>query len=246
MNLAGNNGFFSRTARDINEHIVGGAAPTEQVKTVVAILNHGRPVCSGTVIDNTWVISAGHCFTDANLDDMEIVAGEMDMRAYFQGFSTTAKTVGLKKLHLPENYWRIPAKVIENDVALVELTESLQINKNANIQAAALPPPGMKIAGENFTVVGWGKQGQYSPQSPSLLSIEVTIRQDQDCLTTHGVTNFLPNRMFCGGSKTGTTCNGDSGGGAVFHGWGVPVILGVVSFGKGTACDTPTVYTRDI
>ena len=123
------------------------------------------------MIDNTWVISAGHCFTDANLDDMEVVAGEMDMRAYFQGWSTTAKTVGLKNFHLPETYWRVPKKVLDNDLALVELAEPLNISSDANVEAAALAPPGMKITGEEFQVVGWGKTGKYSDMSPALLSI---------------------------------------------------------------------------
>jgi secreted trypsin-like serine protease len=125
----------------------------------------------------------------------------------------------------------------------VELDQSLNISKNANIEEAVLPPPSMKLTGKDVQVVGWGLKGKYSSQSSALLSIDVKISKSQDCLEAHSVTNFGIDRMFCGGTKTETTCNGDSGGGAIYHAWGVPVILGVVSFGKET-CKTSTVYTK--
>ena len=241
-----------RTKRDdINAQIVGGGKPSKPVKTVVAIMRNNIPVCSGTLIGDKWVVTAGHCFHDATLADMTVVAGEMDLGNY--RFSTTAKTVGLKDVYLAKNYHYIPKKVLDFDLALVELAESLEVSKDDNIEAAALPPPGMKITGKEFQVVGWGHIGQYSVgwghigqysvRSSTLLSIDITVNQDQDCSATHGLTKYFPSRMFCGGSKDETTCNGDSGGGAIFHGWGVPVVLGVVSFGKNT-CESSTVYTK--
>jgi secreted trypsin-like serine protease len=211
------------------------------VKTVVAIMLDNVPVCSGTLIGDKWVVTAGHCFPDATLADMTVVAGEMDLGNY--RFSTTAKTVGLKDVYLAKNYHYIPKKVLDFDLALVELAESLEVSKDDTIEAAALPPPWMKITGKEFQVVGWGHLGQFSARSPTLLSIDITVNQDQDCSATHGQTKYFPSKMFCGGSKSKTTCNGDSGGGAIFHGWGVPVVLGVVSFGKNT-CNSSTVYTK--
>ena len=210
-------------------------------------LGHNKPRCSGTVIGKTWVVTAGHCFPDDSLDGLTIVAGENDLGAYYRGYSTLAKTVNLKKVHKPKNYLHTPKKVLDNDLALVELAEPLEISSNANIEAAALAPPGMKITGEEFQVVGWGKTGKYSDMSPALLSIEITVNPDQDCRATHGETRYFPSRMFCGGTKNKTTCNGDSGGGAIFHDWGVPVILGVVSFSKDKPeekCKTSAVYTK--
>ena len=241
--------FLYRIKRDHSEQIVNGVMPTKPVKTVVAIMHRDpvtdmyMPVCSGTLIGNTWVATAGHCFTNASLADMKVVAGEMNLRAYYIGASKTAKTVRIKEVHLPKKYHRIGNKVLDNDLALIELAESLDVSMDSNLEKAFLPPPGMKIAGEEFQVVGWGKIGKYMRQSSSLLSIEVSISQDQNCGATHGQTKYFPQRMFCGGMETGTTCNGDSGGGAIFHGWGVPVILGVVSFGTGD-CKTSAVYTR--
>ena len=245
--------FLYRTKRNINEQMIGGVKPSTPVKTVVAIMyldpvtGHNMPRCSGTVIENMWVVTAGHCFPDDSLANITIVAGEMDLGAYYGGYSTRARTIQPKNVYKPENYLRIPKKALDNDLALVELVESLEVSENAFIEAAALPPPGMKIIGEEFQVVGWGKTGKYSDMSPALLSIQIPINQDNDCRRTHGENKYFPHRMFCGGMKNKTTCNGDSGGGAIFHGWDVPVILGVVSFGKDNdkeKCKSSTVYTK--
>ena len=49
--------------------------------------------------------------------------------------------------------------------------------------------------------------------------------------------------MLCAGKKGQTTCKGDSGGGTLFHGWGVPIVVGIVSAGV-TDCSTAAIYTR--
>ena len=49
--------------------------------------------------------------------------------------------------------------------------------------------------------------------------------------------------MFCAGLEGQTSCKGDSGGGGLFHGWGVPIVVGILSYGVKT-CTTPAVYTR--
>ena len=49
--------------------------------------------------------------------------------------------------------------------------------------------------------------------------------------------------MFCAGLRGKTSCKGDSGGGALFHGWGVPIVVGIVSYGV-KDCKEATTYTR--
>jgi serine protease 27 len=219
-----------------------GTVPTEAVKTVAAIFRKDRPVCSGTVIANTWLVTAAHCFTDADLADIKVVAGTMDLRRW----SNTTVTTGVKSVKRHPKYKRIKDPIgnliiLDVDLALVQLNKSLEVDSNENIEKAILPPPEMKLTGKQIQVGGWGMT-EHSRQSPEYLSIKVTVNKPTDCLNTNTDLPFFPDRMFCGGTKM-TTCSGDSGGGAIYHGWGVPVIVGVVSFGK-ISCNSATVYTK--
>ena len=53
----------------------------------------------------------------------------------------------------------------------------------------------------------------------------------------------MPSSMFCVGRKGRTACRGDSGSGVISYKYGVPVILGVVSFANKN-CHTPTVSMK--
>merc|ERR1712142_1186900 len=50
--------------------------------------------------------------------------------------------------------------------------------------------------------------------------------------------------MYCAGQQGLTTCKGDSGGGAIYHGFGIPVILGVTSFGQTKCQSFSTVFHK--
>ena len=81
------------------------------------------------------------------------------------------------------------------------------------------------------------------------------------CLTTYSEKEYKSEELFCAGSDVETTCQGfslsyfsfqylfllfvnlgDSGAGGIFNDWGIPAIVGVVSFGK-SGCKTPSVYS---
>lgn len=225
----------------MDELVRGGVKPTEAVRTAVAILNQDFPSCSGTVISNKWVMTAAHCFESVtDLENIKVVSGVMNL------LSSEAVKTGVKRVLKHPNYKRIKndkLQVLDWDLALMELKTPLEIGSNENIAIAVLPPPAMKYTGKIIQVGGWGRIGQFSGLSVNHLSINVSIMKSQKCLESHPANNFFPDRMLCAGTETETTCNGDSGAGAIYHGWKVPVILGVVSFGK-KGCLASTVYTK--
>ena len=131
-------GNITKTKRDVQPHIVRGSITP--VKTAVAILietNGNKDLtCSGTVISNTWVMTAGHCVKDVDISLISIVAAEMDMREYWYGQSNIAVESCIKSVKLHPKYNVIVNQVYDWDVALLELDDSLEIDSNPNIEAA--------------------------------------------------------------------------------------------------------------
>ena len=238
----------------MDKQIRGGVKPSEPVRTAVAILIQDYPSCSGTILSNFWVATAGHCFENVTVSDLKVVAGVVSL------LSDEAVKVGVKRIVKHPRYKIVEndeLKVLDWDLALLELDKSLEISSNEMISNAELPLPAVKHHGKPIIIGGWGRTDQYSAPSFNHMSINVTINTTEDCLKTHPVSNFHEDRMFCAGTESETTCPGDStftkhvfhillgdsGAGAIFHGWKVPVLLGVVSFGR-IGCQTSTVYTK--
>ena len=102
----------------------------------------------------------------------------------------------------------------------------------------------MRHTGKEVRVGGWGRTGAWFSPSLDHRAIDITIMDDEECLNIYnGLAEFIPAKMFCAGRKGKTTCGGDSGAGAIFHGWGQPILLGVVSFGT-RGCSEASVFPK--
>jgi secreted trypsin-like serine protease len=191
------------------KQVRGGVKASEPVPTAVAILIQDYPSCSGTILSNFWVATAGHCFQNVPASDLKVVAGVVSL------LSDEAIKVGVKRIVKHPSYKIIEndedeLKVLDWDLALLELEESLKIGSNEMISEAKLPPPAVKHHGKPVIIGGWGRTDEFSAPSFNHLSINVTIKTTEDCLKTHPVSNFHEDRMFCAGTESETTCPGDS------------------------------------
>ena len=120
----------------------------------------------------------------------------------------------------------------------------ITIDGNAHTEVALLPPPGMRYVGREVRVGGWGRTGPFTGGSTVHRAIDIPIKWGRECGEIFkGEGQFFPDLMFCGGEKGRTTCNGDSGAGAIYNGWSRPIIIGVLSFGI-QGCSTSSVYQK--
>ena len=199
----------NRVKRQMVEQVRGGVKPSEHVPTAVAILINDFPSCSGTVLAKNWIVTASHCFENVTESEIKVVAGVMNL------LSDKAVKVGVKRIIKHPTYKMVKnddevLKILDWDLALLELDQPLEIDSNEMISKALLLPPGIKHHGKPITIGGWGQTDEFSAPSFNHLSINATIKTTEDCLKTHPARSFHADRMFCAGTEAETTCRGNS------------------------------------
>uniref|UniRef100_A0A336MRV9 CSON005441 protein n=1 Tax=Culicoides sonorensis TaxID=179676 RepID=A0A336MRV9_CULSO len=209
------------------------------------IFGSAQHVCAGSILNENWILTAGHCLTELPFPGtMEIVAGMTDMK----------NSNGLEKWQTIKVVERIlypdyPGGVQPNDIALLRLESPLELNEN--VQKVALPVKGTETTGIT-TLAGWGSTSSTtSPVYPTdLQRIDLPIVPLSECdaaLTSLIGSHPLADTNICTGPLTGgiSACGGDSGGPLIQKTANGIEQVGIVSWGI-VPCGTrgaPSVYT---
>lgn len=199
-------------------------------------------VCGASIISETWLLSASHCFRthdDANLipSNWQTYSGMQDQ---YKLDGTQLRS--LKRIITHPDYSQM---TFDYDVALLELSEPLQFTNT--IQPICLPVSSHVFpAGMSCWVTGWGLLREGGQKAQLLQKASVKIINDTVCdIVTEGQ---VTSRMLCSGFLAGgvDACQGDSGGPLVcFEESGKWFQAGIVSWGEGCARrNKPGVYTR--
>ncbi|KAM3958390.1 chymotrypsin-1 [Aphomia sociella] len=226
--------------------IVGG----EQVSTqtsfpfqagIVATLTTGwQSICGGSLISNTRVLTAAHCWWDGQSQarTFTIVLGSLTIFTGGTRIDTTDVTV--------HPNWN--TKEITHDIAMVKITS---VSYNNNIQA--IPLPSMSDVNQDFSgssaiVSGYGKTSDAQnsfPPTTSLHQVSVTVITNAVCQNSFQIT-LHGSHLCTSGDKGVGSCEGDSGGPLTVVWQNTRTLVGIVSFGLGDRCQSgfPSVYTR--
>ena len=216
--------FLLSTAwADVPPPIVGGSTTHSfiQVGAIVAATNNsGYAFCSGTLIDDTWVLTAAHCI-EGNDAAEGMVSQGYDI--YFVT-ATNVWSADYDDWHLVSNmiahpYYSGTETDIRNDIGLLELNDSL-----SSITPATLNTSTPSTSWGDITYVGFGLTGDNEENSMGVRrTVDVPIWSylpyDQQIVYTH--------------DPTGQTniCSGDSGGAAFRSTPEGYLLAGVNSFG---------------
>ncbi len=242
-------------AADTPSPIIGGTdADINDVPWQVGLISARRDAetvfdaqfCGGSIINNTWVITAAHCLYSYKGSKLGIFAGSDDLGV---PAGTNVYSAAGWKIH-PDYSSGPSLDVWFNDIALVKLKSPLDITDPA-IDPIALPtavdPEVAPAVGDSIAVSGWGatSSDEYDPGYPYLLqetTLDVISNGSDDC-GDYVESDWNSLYEICIGVADGSkdTCWGDSGGPYVDQidsdgdGSTEPTLVGVTSWGNGCA-----------
>ncbi|MEU9775600.1 serine protease [Streptomyces sp. NPDC047968] len=223
--------------------IVGGqeAHPrTHRFMAGLVDLSEQRVFCGATLISPSHLITAAHCLRgpNARAGNLAVLLGDHD---YSTGADTPhAKLVPVHSITVHENFDLTSGA---NNIAVVTLSRAVE--RNEGIREAQLP---WKYASGAFDTIrvralGWGTLSFGGPVSTTLRSVVLDTMTNDEC-TNRGVRD-LTSGSICTHTPGRDTCQYDSGGPLIHQvDYDRPLVIGVISHGRGCATDSPSVHTR--
>ncbi|XP_065592859.1 transmembrane protease serine 11E [Cyrtonyx montezumae] len=199
----------------------------------------GTHYCGASVISNTWLVTAAHCFK----------AGR-DPRRWTASFGILLRPPKQKKyvrrIIIHEKYnGLVPDH--EYDIAVVELASPIEFT--SDVHSVCLPEASY-VFRDNIScfVTGWGALKNDGPSVNQLRQAEVRIISTAICNRPRVYAGAITPGMLCAGYLEGQVdaCQGDSGGPLVnANSRGIWYLVGIVSWGDECGKpDKPGVYTR--
>ncbi|XP_061398825.1 serine protease SP24D-like [Musca vetustissima] len=181
--------------------IVGGAVARDgQFPYQVSVRWGGAHVCGGSIISETFVVTAAHCLT-MGTPEQNVRAGS---RFIFYGGQVRQAA---------ETYVHADYKDFDNDIGLIQLSEPLLFNTRVNAVPLAThePPSGVPVV-----TSGWGRTSSNGTVVNALRYNTLMALTSLDCSRRLPA---IPESVICLAHSQGNgVCDGDSGGPAVYNG----------------------------
>ena len=233
--------FFTGIRNENNKITGGTTAPISDFPWQVYLIS-GNSACGGSIISDTWILTAAHCAMDDSGNPvpaarMSVIVGANNP---FNGLE--GQTYYVSEVIVNEGFNH---QTLLNDIALLKLKQSINYLNATPIKLVTSDDVayGATDPGVMSWVTGWGLTNVSPNIFPtSLQKVQLPIITNAQAST---VWHSIPSTDIMAGFLNGNrdACNGDSGGPMV-----VPVIdeyklAGIVSWGSQN-CNTYGAYTR--
>ncbi|XP_017071157.2 transmembrane protease serine 9-like [Drosophila eugracilis] len=225
------------TTPSINGRITNGKnAVADQFPYQVGLSfigSQGSWWCGGSIIDNSWVLTAAHC-----------TSGASSVTIYYGATVRTSPqfthTVSSSNWIQHANYLSL---TVRNDISLIK-TPSVAFS--ASVNKIALPAIASRYStyvGQTAVASGWGLTSDTaSAVAKDLQYTDLTVIENSVCQKAFS-SLIVTSRVICVATPKGTsTCQGDSGGPLALDG----TLIGITSFGSPDGCEVgePAAFTR--
>lgn len=225
------------TAKAVKQNGVTVASGDAAWQAIIRIKGTRSTICSATVIDAKWVLTAAQCIQGRRLQSIEVVSGTRDAKT-MRG----AQIRPIQRALIHPHYNRTTK---QNDVALVELRTPLTLNA-----ATAVVPIALSLADIDATramMTGWGiSNSGGQPLTPALRKSDAVVKSNTVCRRSIGAS--FREGMVCADpvvvNKTRTQlCNSDIGAALTAKGRDGSYVIGVASTSLVCTDRNPGVYT---
>nr|XP_049696773.1 collagenase-like [Helicoverpa armigera] len=208
---------------------------------VITLKTGETSVCSGSLLNHYYVVSAAQCWYDGESEGKEVQAVLGSVSLFSGGTRVYAKTVTLH----PE----YDADKLLNDIAMMGFS---YISFNSYVSPITLPVSYFSsLAGYRAQIIGFGKTSTDGAlnENASLRDVYVTVMNNTQCQEVYG--SHVTAATICTSGEGGKgACGGDGGGPLILRRFigaaGKDLLVGVVSFTAGSGCEKglPTGHTR--
>ncbi|XP_011642656.1 trypsin-7-like [Pogonomyrmex barbatus] len=223
----------------ISNRIVGGKITIPHIfPWVVAIFYKNKLHCGGTLINNQYVLTAGHCIRWVDYADLSVGLGMHDIKNPNEGYIAE-----IDEIILHEDFESDELHDV-NDIALIRLQHPVEIDEN--VKPACLPHKDSDYTGKYVKVTGWGRVHIRGEPSQFLRQATLKVMSFEVCKNT-SFGEHLTESMMCAYNDNTDACQGDSGGPLLNQrADGKYEIIGIVSWGVGCADPgIPGVYVKN-
>jgi putative cell wall-binding protein len=200
--------------------IIGGVPADARWGSVVARIDIGGGLCSGTFISNEWILTAAHCIVDR----ATVYTGSTSV--------PTLRSVG-GATGYAHPYYSYNAFQLIYDFGLYKLDTPTAIDPSLLPQIASYDDTAGWATGTPVQAIGWGVTSAGGTVSPTLLAGNMSIVDKTSCadldLSLGNV--FDASTAICTFAPAVSSCNGDSGGPVIANVGGIFTVVGVTSYG---------------
>lgn len=190
----------------------------------------GSIYCTGSIVDERHILTAGHCTHDENETPMVIKPDQLTVYVGCHRFLDCSRNYTIEryeshKKNLPFDHFF--------DLAMLRTSEEIKFNNLVGLGAinrgrVAKAPQVDAHYDENLTLAGWGMTE--NGDRPNLMKATLQVVAEYEC-RTNGFPGAIPYHTICTRADNLWPCNGDSGSPLVRMYNGTQVVVGIHSGG---------------